>query len=85
MDWPWVSRARFDDARQQIAELKKANADLLVLALSKSNSSSMNQEESDEDQKPQKAHRKLGVDLRREFRVAAEARAAAARVEKGAK
>ena len=35
MAWPWVSRARFEDARQQIAELKKANADLLVLALSK--------------------------------------------------
>ena len=83
MPFPWVSRARFDDAQQQIAELKAANAKLLELALLKSVPAAAPDEE--KEPAPQRPHRKLGAQLRAEFREAAELRAAAANIDKGAR
>ena len=83
MRWPWVSPARLEDAQQQIAELKEANAKLLELALSRPAIAA--QEKPEEESIPQRPHRKLGVQLRAEFREAAELRAAALKIEKGAK
>ena len=85
MAWPWVSRVRFEDAQKQIAELKETNAKLLELALSKSVPEPKSQDDFEKEEQPQRPHRKLGVDLRREFRAAAELRAAAIKIEKGAK
>ena len=83
MRWPWVSRIRLEDAQQQIAELKEANAKLLDLALSKPVAAAAVEDEMEPE--PQKPHRKLGADIRREFRAAAEARAAEAKIHKGSK
>jgi hypothetical protein len=80
MNLPFVSRARFEDAKKQIADLKEANKQLLTIALSKPTLSM----ESEAEPEPQKPHRKLGAELRREFRIGAEARAAEAKANKGA-
>jgi hypothetical protein len=83
MTFPFVSRARFEDALQQIADLKEANAKLLELALSKSTQGIVLEPE--EQTEPQRPHRKLGAELRKEFREAAEGRFKQAQMQKGSK
>ncbi|MGA2890314.1 MAG: hypothetical protein ABSE51_19900 [Terracidiphilus sp.] len=80
--WPFVSRARFEDAQKQIADLKVANAQLLELALSRP-AAYAQADETETLPEPSKPHRKLGAQLRAEFRAAAEMRASEAKLHKG--
>lgn len=74
MRLPWVPRALYDDARQQIADLKEANLKLLELVgLKQSAPSSAEPEE--QSPEPPRPHRKLGAQLRAEWRQQAEERA----------
>ncbi len=73
MNLPFVSRARFEDAQKQIEELKASNAQLLELALAKAAPAAV--ADRDEDVEPQRPHRKLGAQLRTEFRAQADERA----------
>ncbi len=83
IEWPFISRARFDVAQQQIADLKEANGKLWDLVALKQNSPSDAKE--DENVEPARPHRKLGAQLRSEFRAAAEERADQLRAERGKK
>lgn len=80
MRWPWVSAARFDDLRQQCADLKEANGKLLELLGMKQ--SLATPAEAEEQPEPPRQHRKLGAQLRAEWREQAEERARQSGVKK---
>ena len=72
MKLPFVSRALYDQAQQQIADLKEANTKLWELVAAKSDAPSAAQPE--DTPEPPRAARKLGSQLRAEFREEAEER-----------
>ena len=72
MELPFVSRALYDQAHQQIADLKEANGKLWDLVNSKQAAAA--EAEPEEAPDPPRQHRKLGSQLRAEFREEAEER-----------
>ncbi len=73
MSLPFVSRGRFDDAQRQIADLKEANFKLLELLGMKQATAQAAKPE--DEPNPPRSSRKLGAQLRAEFREEAEQRA----------
>jgi hypothetical protein len=91
MRWPWVSRWRLElaeerllDREQRIEELLSVNAELLELNKQITAAPPV-ADPNEKPIEPQKAHRKLGADLRREFRERAETRWKEQQADKGSK
>jgi hypothetical protein len=80
MSLPWVSRALYEAAQQQIADLKEANAKLWELVGAKSDLSTS--PEPDDVLVPPKSNRKLASQLRAEFFEEATERARQLKVKK---